>query len=125
MYKATGGAVLILAAIVIGDGYLRTRQANQRQVTLEASVARMSIQQLARLSAECDAAQSPGAQATHDAGYCAEVWREIEARPLQAVKVPSPPSYRRDSTAGPDRRTELTPKGHRRGHRPKFGGGRG
>ncbi len=91
-YKVTVVAVLILAAIVIGDGYLRTRQANQRQVTLEASVARMSIQQLARLSAECDAAQSPGAPATHDAGYCAEVWREIEARPLQAVKVPSPPS---------------------------------
>ncbi len=87
-YKVAVVAVLILAAIVIGDGYLRTRQADQRQETLKASVAGMSNQQLARLSAECDAAQSPGAAVTHDAGYCAEVWREIEARPLQAVKVP-------------------------------------
>jgi len=87
-YKVTVVAVVILAVIVIGDGYLRTRQANQREVTLKASVAGMSIQQLARLSAECDSAQSPGAPVTHDAGYCAEVWREIEARPLQAVKVP-------------------------------------
>ena len=89
-YKLTVVAVVILAAIVIGDGYLRTRQANQRQVTLKASVAGMSIQQLARLSAECDRSQSPGAPVTHDASYCAEVWREIEARPLQAVKVPPP-----------------------------------
>ncbi len=28
---------------------------------------------------------SPGTPATHDADYCLQVWREIEARPMQAV----------------------------------------
>jgi hypothetical protein len=87
-YKVAVVAVVILAIIVIGDGYRRTRKADQREATVKASVAGMSIQQLARLSAECDAAQSPGAPAAHAAEYCAEVWREIEDRPLQAVKVP-------------------------------------
>ena len=87
-YRVAVIVVVILSAITIADCYLRTRQAHQRQVTLKASVAGMSIQQFARLSAECDSVQSPGAQVTHDTGYCTEVWREIEARPLQAVKVP-------------------------------------
>ncbi len=87
-YKVAVVAVVILAIIVIGDGYRRTRKADQGEATVKASVAAMSIQQLARLSAECDAAQSPAAPAAHAAEYCAEVWREIEDRPLQAVKVP-------------------------------------
>lgn len=87
-YKAAVVAVVILVIIVIGDGYRRRRQVDQRAATLKARVAAMSIQQLARLSAECDAAQSPGAPDAHAAEYCAEVWREIEDRPLQAVKVP-------------------------------------
>ncbi len=87
-YKVAVVALVILVISVMGDGYLRTRQADQREVTLKRSVAAMSIQQLARLSAECDAAQSPGAPVAHTAQYCAEVWREIEDRPLQAVKVP-------------------------------------
>ncbi len=87
-YKMALVAVVILVIVVIGDGYRRTRHADQREATLKASVAAMSVQQLARLSAECDAAQSPGAPAAHAAEYCAEVWREIEDRPLQAVTVP-------------------------------------
>ncbi len=47
----------------------------------------MSIQELARMSEQCDSerAGSPGSATTHDAAYCLEVWREIEARPMQAV----------------------------------------
>ena len=34
-YKVALVAVVILVIVVIGDGYLRTRQADQREVTLK------------------------------------------------------------------------------------------
>jgi hypothetical protein len=87
-YKVMVVAVAILAIIVVGDGYLRTRRADQKAVGLRSAVSAMSIQQLARASEECDSTQSPGAPPKHDPGYCAEVFRAIEAEPLHMVQPP-------------------------------------
>jgi hypothetical protein len=80
-------AVAIVAAIFMGDGYLRTRRADQHTSVLKSKVSAMSIQELARASAECDSEKSPDVQAKQDAGYCAEVFRAIEAEPLQIVEM--------------------------------------
>jgi hypothetical protein len=87
-YKVMVVAAAILAVVVAGDGYLRTRRADQKASGLKTTVSAMSIQQLARASEECDSPQSPGAPAKHDAAYCAEVFRAIEAEPLQIVQPP-------------------------------------
>ncbi|HME37632.1 MAG TPA: hypothetical protein VKG63_01620 [Steroidobacteraceae bacterium] len=85
-------AALILGAFVIGDGYRHSMRARHTTSTLEAQVAALSIQELARSSAECDASASRGEVAKHDAAYCAEVWRAIEAQPLQAVTIGRSPN---------------------------------
>ena len=87
-YQVMVAAVVVLALIVIGDGYLRTRRADQNTSVLKSRVSAMSIQQLARASEECDSAQSPGGEVKHEAAYCAEVFRAIEAEPLQIVEMP-------------------------------------
>ncbi len=87
-YKLTVVAAVILAVIFMGDGYLRTRRADQKTGALKTAVSAMSIQQLAKASEECDLAQAGGR--TKDAGYCAEVFRAIEDQPLQIVATPGP-----------------------------------
>jgi hypothetical protein len=76
----------VLAAVLIGDGYLRTRRASAHAVTLKTAVAAMSIQELARRVGECEPSPGSGAPVKHDAAYCAEVMRAIEQRPLQLVE---------------------------------------
>jgi hypothetical protein len=78
---------VILGAIVIGDGYVKTRRAEQNAVMVKTGLSAMSIQELSRRSEECDQSLGRGQPVKHDAANCAEVWREIEARPLQAVDV--------------------------------------
>lgn len=90
-YKVAVVTVAILAAVVIGDGYLRTRRADQKASVLKSAVSAMSIQELARASEECDSAQSPGGTAKQDAAYCAEVYRAIEDQPLQIVEMQASP----------------------------------
>ncbi len=85
-YKVAVVAVVILAAIFMGDGYLRTRRADQKTTALKTAVSTLSIQQLARASEECDSAQLPDGEVKHDVAYCAEVYRAIEAEPLQIVQ---------------------------------------
>ena len=88
-YKVTLVAAVVLAVIFMGDGYLRTRRADQKAGALKTAVSTMSIQQLAKASEECDLAQA-GGQVKHDAAYCAEVFRAIEDQPLQIVETPRP-----------------------------------
>ena len=90
-YKVTVAAAVVLAVLFMGDGYLRTRRADQKTGALKTAVSTMSIQQLAKASQECDLAQASG-QVKHDAGYCAEVFRAIEDQPLQIVVTPRPPT---------------------------------
>ena len=90
-YKVTIVAAAILAVIFMGDGYLRTRHADQKTGALRTAVSTMSIQELAKASEECDAAHAGGA-VKHDAVYCAEVYRVIEDQPLQIVVTPRPPT---------------------------------
>jgi hypothetical protein len=91
-YLAVIGAVL-LAGIVIGDGYVKTRHAEQSTSTLRATIAAMSIQRLAAELRDCDPPPGSGQAVKRDAAYCAEVMRVIEDRPLQAVDTEhrSPP----------------------------------
>jgi hypothetical protein len=87
-------AVVVLAlacAIFIGDGYLKTRRIEQSASTLRTNLSSMSIQELSSRSEECDLPPERRQSVKHDAAYCAEVWREIEARPLQAVEIGSRP----------------------------------
>jgi hypothetical protein len=80
--------IAILGGIVIGDGYLRTRRADQSRTTLHANISAMSIQQLAGEVRDCDPPVGSGQPVNHDTAYCAEVIRVIEDRPLQAVRPP-------------------------------------
>jgi hypothetical protein len=86
-------AVVIFGGMVIGDGYLKTRRAEQSTSTLHANVSSLSIQQLAGELRDCDPPPGSGQPVNHDAVYCAEVMRVIEDRPLQAVDTAprSPP----------------------------------
>lgn len=91
-YKVMVVAGVFVALIVLGDGYLRTRRADQSTSVLKSKVSAMTIQQLAKASEECDSEQShseqsPGGQVKHDAAYCAEVFRAIEAEPLHIVET--------------------------------------
>jgi hypothetical protein len=76
----------ILLAIALGDGFIKTRRAERNTATLKSGLAAMSIQELSSQSKACD--ESPAGRATgnRDSDYCAAVWREIEARPLQIVE---------------------------------------
>jgi hypothetical protein len=85
MQYVAGIGVLILGGVVIGDGFIKTRRAEQSTSTLRATIAAMSIQQLAGALRDCDPPPGSGQPLNHDAAYCAEVVRVIEDRPLQAV----------------------------------------
>ena len=85
-YTTIGIVVLAaLVAVVIGDGYIKTRRAEQKTVTLNSALSTMSIQELSGRSKECDESPAGRESGRHDSDYCMAVWREIEARPLQIV----------------------------------------
>ena len=77
----------ILGTLFLGDGYLKTRRVEQTTSTVRASLAAMSIQELAGRVRECDPPAGSDQRTIHDAAYCAEVMRAIEDRPLQAVEI--------------------------------------
>jgi hypothetical protein len=81
-------ALMILGALWAGQGYLKTRRIEQNTVSLRTQLSAMSIQELSRRSEKCDQSTGGRPLVGHDADYCAEVWREIEARPLQSVEMP-------------------------------------
>jgi hypothetical protein len=82
-------ALLVLAALAIGDGYLRTRRTDRRILTMKSHVSGMSIQQLARAAADCDSARPANAPVRGgDEEFCEEVARAIEAEPMHLVIVP-------------------------------------
>ncbi len=81
-------AVMAVLAAAIGDGYFKTRHAAQKTLNLRSSLAAMSIQELSAHSKECDESPAGRGPGRHDSDYCAAVWREIEARPLQIVESP-------------------------------------
>jgi hypothetical protein len=80
---------VILGAIVIGDGLVKSRRAEQNSSTLTSRVAALSPQQLAVSVAECDARQRQGGSGPHDAAFCAEVSRRLDNQPLQIVDTPN------------------------------------
>jgi hypothetical protein len=85
-YTTIGMVVLAaLVAVVIGDGYIKTRRAEQKTVTLNSALSTMSIQELSGRSKECDESPAGRESGKHDSDYCVAAWREIEARPLQIV----------------------------------------
>jgi hypothetical protein len=86
--KYTTIAVVVLAAlvaVVIGDGYIKTRRTERKTVALKSTLSTMSIQELSGRSKECDESRAGREPGKHDSDYCVAVWREIEARPLQIV----------------------------------------
>jgi hypothetical protein len=91
-------AVAILGTVAAGLGYSVTHHLEPKAVTLRSTLSGESIQQLVSRSGQCHESQSPGEPVAPDSAYCAEVFRAIEARPLQIVPVrpmemtiPAPP----------------------------------
>ncbi len=81
---------VILAVVLIGDGYLRTRRATLHAQKVQSAVSSMTIQELARRVRECEPTDGRGgparqAPAKAEAAYCEEVMRRIDAQPLQIV----------------------------------------
>jgi len=89
-YKVAVGALVILAAILIGDGYRNSRRAEQNTSNVRAAVLALSPQQLAASGTECDTQRRPGEPPPHGAAYCAEVSRRLDDQPLQIVDLPRP-----------------------------------
>ena len=78
-----------LAAIFVGDGWVKTKRVEHKAQSLTASVSAMSPQELAARVRECDSAGQPGQERPpHDAAYCAEVMRVVDNQPLQIVTTP-------------------------------------
>ncbi len=92
-YKAAAIVLLvIIGAVVIGDGFLKTRHIEQNTSKLKAAVSALSIQQLAVSIADCDAERPPGERRLHDAAFCEEVRRRLDTEPLQSVDIAAPNS---------------------------------
>jgi hypothetical protein len=88
-YKAALVLLVILSAVVIGDGFLKSRHVEQNTSKLKAAVAALSIQQLAVSIVDCDAQHPQGGRRLHDAAYCEEVRRRLDTEPLQSVEIPA------------------------------------
>jgi hypothetical protein len=88
-YKAALVLLVILSAVVIGDGFLKSRHVEQNTSKLKAAVAALSIQQLAVSIVDCDAQRPQGGRRLHDAAYCEEVRRRLDTEPLQSVEIPA------------------------------------
>lgn len=89
--KITAAIIIFvgLAALVVGDGWVRTRRAETKTQTLRAVVAAMSPQELAIRVQECEPTESRApAPAAHDAAYCAEIMQVVDNQPLQIVTAP-------------------------------------
>jgi hypothetical protein len=88
-YKvATIALTTSLAAAWIGAGLLKERHTAAHARNLRATVSAMSNTQLAAATYGCPQWQ-PDRPRKHDAEFCAEVERELESRPLQAVRPPN------------------------------------
>ena len=91
-YKAAIALLVILSAVVIGDGFLKSRHVEQNTSKLRAAVSALSIQQLAVSIVDCDAQRPQGERPVHDAAYCEEVRRRLDTEPLQSVEIAAPNS---------------------------------
>jgi hypothetical protein len=93
-YTAAVIVLACLAAIFVGDGWVKTKRAGQKAQSLTATVSALSPQDLAARVRDCEAAGQPSqARPPYDAAYCAEVMRVIDDRPLQMVtpqRMPDP-----------------------------------
>jgi hypothetical protein len=89
-YKVAVAVLVVLCAIVIGDGYRITRRTEQNKHTLHTAVAELSIQQLAASIKECDTPRDQHKPPIHDAAYCEEISRRLDTQPLQIVEAPEP-----------------------------------
>jgi hypothetical protein len=88
-YKIAVTLFMVLCAIVIGDGLVKSKRAERNSSLITETVAALSPQQLAVSVAECDAQQRPGQARPHDAAFCAEVSRRLDNQPLQIVDTPN------------------------------------
>ena len=87
-YKLAAAVLLLLCAIVIGDGFRITRRTEQSKQKLHTAVAELSIQQLAASIKECDTPPDQHKPPIHDAAYCEEIGRRLDTQPLQIVEAP-------------------------------------
>jgi hypothetical protein len=78
---------VVLGAAIVADGIVRTSRARLHVSTVKTNVSTMSQRQLAAGVRECDA-QGSGERTKHDADFCAEVARALDAEPLQIVQMP-------------------------------------
>jgi hypothetical protein len=88
--KVAISVVVVVCAIIIGDGYRITRRTEQSKHTLHTTVAELSIQQLAASIKECDTPRDQRKPPIHDAAYCEEISRRLDTQPLQIVETPEP-----------------------------------
>ncbi|HEY2781157.1 MAG TPA: hypothetical protein VGI90_10285 [Steroidobacteraceae bacterium] len=79
--------VLVILGVIAAEMAFRvTHRVDEKPVTLRSTLSGETIQQLVRRSSECHEPQ-PGEPVGRDADYCAEVFRAIEARPLQIQQI--------------------------------------
>ena len=84
--RAIAGLVLLGALAFVAGGYLNTRHAGRQAAELRSRSRGMTDQELARAMAQCDGPAAAGTPAP-SADFCEDVAREIDARPLEMVKV--------------------------------------
>jgi hypothetical protein len=81
---------LLLAAILVADGFIRTSRARHHVSVVKTNVGAMTPQELAVTVRECDPPDGSGEKAKHGRDFCGEVTRALDAEPLQIVLAPKP-----------------------------------
>ena len=90
-YTVATIVLVVLGALAIAAGSLESSRARQNALALQETVSRLSLQQLAGDARECRPPRWVGEPVNRDLAYCAEVWRELAAEPLQLVEIQKAP----------------------------------
>jgi hypothetical protein len=81
---------LVLAAILVADGFIRTSRTRHHVSVVKTNVGAMSEHELTAAVRECDPPEGSGEKAKHDGDFCAEVTRALDAQPLQITTLVEP-----------------------------------
>jgi hypothetical protein len=83
---------VLLGAIVVTDGYIKSRHVEQKVLSVRANVPAMTPQHLASSIAECDPVWPMHEAPIQKSTFCTEVNRTLNEQRLQIVNVPPVPT---------------------------------
>jgi hypothetical protein len=79
--------LVLLGAVLIADGYIRSNHNKKNVLAVRATVSAMSPQKLAAGIADCDPVRAAGEKPRQSSALCAELNRVLDEQRLQIVDV--------------------------------------